>query len=871
MPDSLTPSGRGLVVDRDAITVFCRALFRYAEPGGFASLRAFRHDGQPIVQTIPFSTPDVLAEAAAQMAQHVADGPPAVFAPPICIFDNARTATNNDVKAGLVLSVDLDATPDEGRRRLEALLGAATIIVVTGGRTPEGANKLHLHWRLSEPTTTPEDHARLKEARAIAARLVGGDASGNAIVHPFRWPGSWHTKGEPRPARIIVHNDNAEVHLDEALDRLREAAGTIAAEAPRAEGPRAPSDLRGTREAIEAALRFIPNNDLPWNDWRDIGMALKGALDDDGRDLFLGWSAQSGKNNARETARLWRSFKPHSVGAGTIYHAAREAGWKPEPHLVLNAAMAEAAKGPNPAQHFLDRIAAGEAAGPAPATSHDWPAPVDLLADEHVTGRPELRPEHVPSVIHDVATDTAERLGVDPCAVALAAIVAVSGICNDLWRVQPKRHDHGWSEAPRLWGAIIGPPSTMKSPIISAATRPIEQMERQAQHLHDEAVRKWRAENLGNSPEARAPEPRRSRYMIESATLEAVEEALRDDLDAKFLTPAHKLLVRRDELTEWLGSMDAYKAGGTGGADRAAWLTAYNGAQRSVDRVKRGALTIAHFSCSLLGGIQPDPLRRMAKNFGDDGLIQRFLTIELGDAEPGADREPNQAALDAYSDLFNALAKLAPEAEGLSGYRRVKLDEEAQRHREDFDLFLLGARHDPDASPQLRTMLAKWPGSWARLALVFHLVELASRAKREPYILDGATAGRATRFFRDVLYPHALRLDRLLGDSAGAERVRRIADHILADRLSIVTARDLQRSIRGIRKTEERPDFIAAMSLLHAFGWIRPDDPRARPDTITRWHVNPAVHSTFGHRAAEAAARREERRAEVLRAMGRRA
>lgn len=47
------------------------------------------------------------------------------------------------------------------------------------------------------------------------------------------------------------------------------------------------ASLRGTYEAIDAALKWIPNPDLPYDDWRNIGMAIKGALGDAGLPLFM--------------------------------------------------------------------------------------------------------------------------------------------------------------------------------------------------------------------------------------------------------------------------------------------------------------------------------------------------------------------------------------------------------------------------------------------------------------------------------------------------------------------------------------------------------------------------------------------------------
>jgi putative DNA primase/helicase len=114
---------------------------------------------------------------------------------------------------------------------------------------------------LTEPTATAEEHDRLKEARRLAAALTGSDATNVPLVHPIRWPGSWHRKGTPRMAHIVALNENAEVELSEALERLQEAAeaaglgiGTGATRGPQGEGyaRKTPDDYA---ELLAAAAR----------------------------------------------------------------------------------------------------------------------------------------------------------------------------------------------------------------------------------------------------------------------------------------------------------------------------------------------------------------------------------------------------------------------------------------------------------------------------------------------------------------------------------------------------------------------------------------------------------------------------------------
>lgn len=103
-------------------------------------------------------------------------------------------------------------------------------------------------------------------------------------------------------------------------------------------------DLRGTREAIQSAIEFIPNDDLCYQDWMNIGMALKGALGEDAADIYDAWSAKSKKYDPDFTARNFASYKPERIGAGTIYGHALSFGWVPDHDIYLNPKAEEAAR-----------------------------------------------------------------------------------------------------------------------------------------------------------------------------------------------------------------------------------------------------------------------------------------------------------------------------------------------------------------------------------------------------------------------------------------------------------------------------------------------------------------------------------------------
>jgi len=227
-----------LTPDREQVETFVNALFKHAGTEGYASIRSFPDDA-----TIkPFSIKSVFLEGglksvvdiAVNEAANAANAiPKIVFCPPISVFKGTRgswQAREQDILRGLALSVECDERAQAARLRLEKMLGPATIVTLSGGQWTDPATgelhpKLHLHWRLKTPAEGKAQLVNLKKARVLATEMVGGDASNKPIVHPIRWPGSWHRKGEPVLSCIETANLDCEIDLDAAIKALTAASG----------------------------------------------------------------------------------------------------------------------------------------------------------------------------------------------------------------------------------------------------------------------------------------------------------------------------------------------------------------------------------------------------------------------------------------------------------------------------------------------------------------------------------------------------------------------------------------------------------------------------------------------------------------------
>ena len=502
----------------------------------------------------------------------------------------------------------------------------------------------------------------------------------------------------------------------------------------------------------------------------------------------------------------------------------------------------------------------------------DWPQPLDFLVDQDAAP-PDLHPEHIPDALCPFVMDTSARMGVDPISVALGGLVSCAAVMSDEWRVQPKRLDYTWTENPRLWGAIVGDPSILKSPVIAACTRPIDKLDAIARENHQRAMRIYWA-NLArwkrDKPDTPAPiPPKLPRYMIEGATVEAISEVLRDDNESRQFAPAGKVLSRHDEMSEFFGNLDRYRAGGKGSADRGAYLRLYNGGRYTIDRIGRGSFAISNWSACYLGGIQPEPIQRIANEAADDGLLQRFMYCVPGPQQAGLDRAPNHDAIKRYETLFPALAALhPPKSLGGDKTRSATLHHDAHRHREDVDALARAMAALPDTSPRLKAAFGKWPGLFARLCLTFHLIDLADATLNggmslNPQIIPALTARRVADFMQDIVLPHLLRADAVMFSTAQTGHARWIAGHILAQKLERITTRDVVRAYGALRAPECKVELADVMASLVTVSWLEPEVPSNPMKPVWAWTVNPAVHSLFADKAARERVLREKARADI--------
>ena len=479
-------------------------------------------------------------------------------------------------------------------------------------------------------------------------------------------------------------------------------------------------------------------------------------------------------------------------------------------------------------QERVVELAERKLAQDADATTFDGP-----LGDPF--GRlpaPPLPRGLLPAAIETFAEREAETKGVVFHASAMSALTVCAAAIPDHVKVRVKVHEDGWHEAPRLWTALIGPPSAKKSPVIRGAMAPLKRLEKAAHTRWRDDMEDWeRAKKLGHGDQ-----PTQRRFVLNDTTIESAGRILAEN--------PHGLLLERDELAGWFGAMDKYSGAKGANADRAFWLTAWNGGPYNVDRISRTSLRIENLSVSILGGIQPSVIRRIAADTVDDGLLQRLIPVFVDTAGPGADTPDTRNAFRDYNSLVARLAELPA--------RTFTFSSDAQELRRDFADYADGLADLETISPQFAAFAGKLDGLFARLALILHVCDHSNPAER----ISVEVAKRVERVMRAFIVPHALRfyLD-LAGDSGILADARAIGGWILAKRIERLTFGGLTNAVRVCR-AKSRDEVLRMLEPLEMLTWLAPDDP-AWP---RHWKVNPMVHERFADRAIQERDRRERMR-----------
>ena len=262
----------------------------------------------------------------------------------------------------------------------------------------------------------------------------------------------------------------------------------------------------------------------------------------------------------------------------------------------------------------------------------------------------------------------------------------------------------------------------------------------------------------------------------------------------------------------------------------------------------------------MLGGIQPEPLRKLMADAQDDGLIQRLFPIVLKPATMGKDA-PQLGVVSDCDHLISRLHDLQPPTNhgpgNLSGLLPsvLRFDDAAQEFRGQLEQKHLNLQAYESINKKLAAHIGKYDGLFGRLCIIWHCVENIDQ-QYLPEVISVDTARRVAKFLHEYLLPHAIAFyTDVLGLSDEHDRLTAVAGYILAHKLEQVTNRDIARGDRTMRNLTKR-DTDNLFEQMEALCWLD-RAASARPTDPPYWLVNPEVHKRFAARGEAEAKRRK--------------
>jgi len=490
-----------------------------------------------------------------------------------------------------------------------------------------------------------------------------------------------------------------------------------------------------------------------------------------------------------------------------------------------------------------------------------WPDPQALGRD-----LPPVEPfssDLLPESFRASVDDVSERMQTPIDFAAATTVVTLAGCVNRRATIQPKGKDTGWVVVPNVWGANVGAPGQLKSPLVNAVATSVRAIDEAWRQEHESALAEfecekekaeleltaWRESFKGAikkggakpvRPDSSLKPPRRKRLIVVDATFEKLHEILAENPSG--------VLVIRDELTGWLAELD--RVGREG--ERAFFLSAWNGdTPHTIERIGRGSIHVPACCVSLFGNIQPARLRTylvdaLQDGPANDGLFQRFQVMVWPDTPREwrlIDRPPNADAAERARKVFKALTELNADEP-----RRLSFAPDAQELYYAWWSELESKVRGNELHPALVAHLAKYRSLMPTLALLFELADWAAGlGGGESVSLDHARQaadcceclqGHARRVYSCIVSPE-LRAARELG---GKVRGRQAGNVDKRSGLTVLSAREVY--LKGWGGLDTSGRVHSAIEILQDAGWFRPERQESGPSggrPAARYVVNPRV------------------------------
>lgn len=575
----------------------------------------------------------------------------------------------------------------------------------------------------------------------------------------------------------------------------------------------------------------------------------------------------------QDVDRIWVVQEPDAGGAAFVKgvtQAIDRAGWRGQAYVVrfdgakdVNDLFKNTGVGFAAAlQAALAQATPIDAPPPITSSEVEWPDPTPVGGDALSVPR-FMSDEFLPQALQPWQDDISQRTGSPPEYAAIGALVGLGTVVGRRIAVRPKERDD-WQKVPNLWGAAVGPPGKLKTPALVAALAPVKllddelrarligltkEMEFQmmvAKARRDELTQKIREALKGNrDPSAYRAEMEAITDPVSMIRQFIVNDATAEKLVEVLIANPNGVLIYRDELSGFFALLRREERGG----ERQFFLEAWNGeGAYSSARVKRGLMYAPSMCVSMLGTIQPGPLRReieaaMRGGAGDDGLVQRFQLLVEPDVHGtpvSVDKWPDTRARGMAFGLYRRLAECeatqlgAQVEEGKGSFMRF-----SRRGQQVFNGWYADLERrlaSSSEAPVLVGHLSKYRSLMPSIALLLHLADVAAGLVDPGPVTEGAAEMGIA--WCDLLEAHARRIYGSVRKASSPGALLR--ERILAgDVESGFTTREVVRHHwAGLRNTEVVDIAIGELVEAH---WLRRIETGTGGQKKIIFEINPKV------------------------------
>ncbi len=394
--------------------------------------------------------------------------------------------------------------------------------------------------------------------------------------------------------------------------------------------------------------------------------------------------------------------------------------------------------------------------------------------------------DYLPRLMSDPLEKLATHLGVNNATLLTALLTTSASLLPINTKLELIKATSFYAR-PILYSGICAPSGSGKSPAFKAVLDPLFELQKEedsryilAEQEYKQSLKAYKKAKDSNLEEPEAPPPPRE-YFVTDSTSEAIANIQNNQ-------PNNGFLGYFDELKQLIGQSNSYRGGK--GADIEKLLSGRDGSGFKVNRASGTRISCSRSGYSILGGIQPEVLRKQMGDFSDgNGFWARFIWVNQPmQRKPFPDDEVNINISPLLRSLYEFLGKID---------NTFVLSPKAKEKYKDWYIYVEDRKFQ-EVKPALQAVWSKSQRLVGELALLLHCLTYAVEGQQPPSevapeILDAAI--KLAKF-----YMGQIELIHADGEPESSNQPHTYTKLIeLSQRKGWITARDVKVSIRNYR------------------------------------------------------------------------